>query len=193
VVRPRKGRAGGTRFPISGISEGARGLEEVHLYERVNTTIQLSVLGVFSGQVGQVSANGIFNAARLAGYQAIRDDIRFDRCRLTLTPVFSGTTGGRCILYVEREVGEAISASVLLASDQLERSSGQLSSKLTVGWTPQQPPDRQFYSLSAPSTNLANVNLVADSLSSNGVAVPVATVCWTVTMECWFTLRGRPN
>jgi hypothetical protein len=171
----------------------ARNVAEERIYERTTIDVLASGVGVVAGSYYWVSPTPCISALRLIGYQAIRDDIRIDHVRCTFNPAFRGTTSGRLVLYLEREPAETVSSTVLLANDQLEKVNGALTDKLVLDWVPQQPTDFAFQPLSPGSASLAFFTLVADTLSSNGVAIPLSGVIGSIDLELSATLRGRPH
>jgi hypothetical protein len=171
----------------------ARNVVEERIYERTTLSVYASNTGVIAGNFYYVAPSTLILASRLSGYQAIRDDIRIDHVRCTFNPAFKGTTSGRLVLYLERDPTEAVSSTVLLANDQFEKSCGALTDKLVLNWVPQQPTDLAFQPLSPGTAQLAFFTLVADTLSSNGVAVPITGVIGSLDLELTATLRGRPN
>ncbi len=132
-----------------------------------------------------VSAAGTMLAARLAGYQALRDQIRIDRVRVTLHPIQGADTEGQTAIYVERDPTAAVVATVALASDQFECKTGHVYNELAIEWTPQQPTDRNFNLLNPGTVVLANVYVY-------GASMPSSAAIYNYTVELWATLRGRP-
>lgn len=124
-------------------------------------------------------------AARLAGYQALRDQIRIDRVRITLHPIFGADTEGQTAIYVERDPTAAVVATVALASDQFESKTGHVYMPLSLEWIPQQPTDRTFNLLNPGTVVLATVFVY-------GASMPASLPVYNYTVELWATLRGRP-
>jgi hypothetical protein len=180
--RSRRQRNGGS-------APAKRSTIKEQVYERTTYDVSTTGVGVISMQWNG-SPTGTVLAARLAGYSAIRDEYRFDRVKYTFRPIFKGTVSGRVVAYLERTPAQGPVATVDLAQDQLEKATGSLDSVVSLSWTPQQPSDRAFASLAAGA--IYKLTMVGDSLSSSAVAVPNATVIYSLTVEVWFTLRGRP-
>jgi hypothetical protein len=163
------------------------------LYERSSSILETTAVGGLSLTVASVSPASLISAAHLTGYQAIRDECRIDRVRVSLYPIFSGTTSGRVALYLERDSAASISASYDLAQEQLELAFGRLTDPLVLEWHPQEPLDREFQTLNPGTRVHANYFIVADALAANGAPLAINYFVFEAIVETWATLRGRPN
>lgn len=185
-----RGSAGKTVLPRALVSSSQMFQK---IYERRSYLATATATGVFSGQIVPVAPSSLLSSALLAGYQAVRDDMRIDRVRVSLLPLYHGTTSGRVALYIERHPGQAVSASVDLALGQLELSYGQFNDPLSLEWHPQEPLDREFQPLDPGTLDLADFNVVSDTLSANGTPIALYGSVTTVEIEVWATLRGRSD
>jgi hypothetical protein len=185
VVKGKNGERFSSRVEVGHLME--------RIYERTSITVGGTGTGVASATLFNVSPAGLISASRLSGYQALRDDVRIDRVRVTLRPTVRGTCTGRCALYVERDPTEPLSATVPLAMDQFELCYGNVDQELVLEWRPQEPLDLEFQPLNPGTSVLAAFNLVADTLTAGGLALGAASVIFSGTAEVWATLRGRPN
>lgn len=164
-----------------------------NIYEKSTINLATTGVGAYSGTIAIGSPAGLISAGRLAGYQALRDDIRLDRVKMTFTPYYRGTSRGLVAAYIERVPTEAVSATLTLASDQLECKTVALSEGFSLSWSPQQPSDREFQPLNPGTVALFDLDCVGSGLEGNGVALPSGTAFMWVTVETWSTLRGRAN
>jgi hypothetical protein len=187
VVKGKKGKSMGAVRP-RGV-----GLIEESVYERSIVNLQASGVSLIGSAVTQIDPVGLIAGARLAGYQVIRDDARIDHVRVTLEPLYSGTSSGRTALYIERDAAATISATYLLADSQFERRCGSLVDKLVLDWFPQQPADFAFQPLSPGNLSLGYFAAVGDSLTSNATLIPASATVYSAIVETWMTLRGRPS
>lgn len=160
----------------------ARVVERV--YERNTTLISSNGAGQVSLTV-PVSAAGLMLAARLAGYQALRDQVRIDRVKITLHPINGTDSEGQTCVYVERDPTAAVVATVALASDQFESRTASSWQPLSIEWYPQQPTDLNFNLLNPGTVVLSNVYVY-------GASLPASLPAYNVTVESWLSLRGRP-
>lgn len=154
------------------------------IYERQSSVVNSDAGGLIAGTV-PISAAGLISAGRLAGYQALRDQIKIIRVTVTLAP-FSGTgSTGRTVVYVERDPTAAVVGSVYLASDQFESRSAMAWEQNALTWRPQQPTDYLYNLLNPGTVVLANMYL-------KGSGYAATTACYTQIIEVWAVLRGRP-
>lgn len=154
------------------------------VYER-NTTILASDAAGHVTMTIPVSPAGILLASRLSGYQALRDQARIDRVRVTLSPINGTDTEGQTAIYIERDPTAAIVATVALAADQFESEHKNVWKPLSLLWTPQQPSDHTYNLLNPGTVVLANIYIY-------GASIPATVNCYNVTVESWISLRGRP-
>jgi hypothetical protein len=160
----------------------ARVVERV--YERNTTLLNSDAAGHVTMTV-PVSAAGSLLAARLTGYQALRDQVRIDHVKVTLNPINGTDSEGQTAVYVERDPAAAVVATVALAADQFEARTASSWQKLCIDWYPQQPTDLTFNLLNPGTTVLSNIYVY-------GASLPVSVASYNVTVESWLSLRGRP-
>ncbi len=153
-------------------------------YERSTITVTSNASGVVAQTIA-VSPSGLISAGRLAGYVALRDQIRINRVRVNIHPTQGADTEGISVLYIDRDPAAATVGSVSLALDQFERSSGAAWADYSLTWKPQQPTDHNYNLLNPGTVTLANIYLL-------GSYFPSSTLVMDVSVEVWFTLRGRP-
>lgn len=159
--------------------------------ERRNGTVQTTGIGVFTGTFALDPAV-LITAARLAGYQAVADEVRLDSIVFNYVPHLGSTAGGRLALYIDRDPAAAAVATVSAAKDQREVVSGCVRDHLSLTWRPQEPDDRQFNLLNPGTTSLGSFVLIGDALTDAGVALPNGTIFGTTEYVVRMTLRGRP-
>jgi hypothetical protein len=163
---------------------------QVRLLQRIDERTDLTISSDGAGNISAgyaINAANLIIAARLAGYQAIRDQFRIDRVRFTLIPSLSASTGvGRVAHYIERDGTAAAVANVNLASDQLESSVDVSWKPQVLEWFPQQPSDLAFYVLNPGTTTALATYFIV------GTGLPATTVIYTLRIEVRMTLRGRP-
>ncbi len=138
-----------------------------------------------------ISPAGLLLAARLAGYQAVADEVRIDRVDVEYQPVLGRSGSGRVGAYIERDPTAAAVATVELASDQREAVSGNVSMPYVLHWRPQEPADREFNLLNPGSTALGKVILLGSVIADSGTAVNNYVV-FIKRVHVWMTIRGRP-
>jgi hypothetical protein len=159
------------------------------IHERYTTT------AVSSASILTISYNispaALLLAGRLAGYQAIADEVRIDFVRTTLTPVLGASSSGRSALYIERDPAAALVATVNLADDQRERVVGRVHQPLQISWRPQEPDDLQFNLLNPGTVSLGKIGLVGDNITDANAANYSGTV-YNVQFLVVMTVRGRP-
>jgi hypothetical protein len=149
--------------------------------------------GVVSNSAFTITPSALLAAARLAGYQSLADEIRLDHIKFTLSPVYGNNAAGRMCLYIERDSAAAIVGTVNAAMDQRELSSGGLKDKLSITWRPQEPLDHEFNLLNPGTVSLGKFCIIGENLADGaGVAIPNATVIYTIKVDLRFTIRGRP-
>jgi Zn-dependent M16 (insulinase) family peptidase len=125
-------------------------------------------------------------AARLAGYQALRDEIRIDGVKAVYEPYLSASTGtGSLAMYIERDPTAAIVASYALASSQYESTTFRSWDNGTIVWRPQQPSDYAFNLLNPGTVKLGKIQIV-------GQGLPVSVDVGATRILLSATLRGRP-
>jgi Zn-dependent M16 (insulinase) family peptidase len=125
-------------------------------------------------------------AARLAGYQALRDEIRIDGVKAIYEPYLSASTGtGSLAMYIERDPTAAIVASYALASSQYESTTFRSWDNGTIVWRPQQPSDYAFNLLNPGTVKLGKIQIV-------GQGLPVSVDVGATRILLSATLRGRP-
>ncbi len=157
---------------------------EQHIVERTTIT-STSTAGGALAETWNVRPSSLILAARLTGYQALRDEIRLDRVRVTLNPVLGSSAVGNACLYLERQTGEAVVGTTQLAMDQQEEVHGHVAKKLVLDWLPKEPADFEF--------ELLNPGTVAKAIFYFvGSGVAASTLHYYVTIDVWATLRGRP-
>lgn len=156
------------------------------IYERYTTIVNSTVTTGASNASWVISPAGLLLAARLAGYQALRDQIRIDRVKLKFHPIASTSTSGLGVLYIERDPAATVVGSFSLALDQFEVASASSWQPMSLLWRPQQPTDRLFQNLNPGTTSLGTF---FETGAGHGVA---ALPIWEVTVCLWATLRGRP-
>lgn len=140
-----------------------------------------------------ISPAGCILAARLAGYQAISDEIRLDRVLITMRPIFGTNYSGAVAVYIDRDAAAATVASELLACDQREQCNGQLFTEKRLEWRPQEPADKEFNLINPGTVALAKFHFVGVALTdSAGAAIANGANLYTSVIEVWATLRGRP-
>jgi len=132
-----------------------------------------------------VSPAGLLLATRLAGYRALRDQMRIDRVVVTLHPINGTDTEGQVGVYVERDPTAAVVGSVPLVADQFESVVGQAFKTISLEWLPQQPTDREYLLLNPGTDVLSNIYVY-------GASFPASLATYNVTVESWTSLRGRP-
>jgi hypothetical protein len=133
-----------------------------------------------------IRPSSLLLAARLAGYQALRDEIRIDSVRVEWLPLLSASTGtGTVCMYIERDPAAAIVASTTLAMDQLEQSNASGWKPINIRWGPQQPSDFAFNLLNPGTVSLGTVQFV-------GGGLPATAACGLIRITLSATLRGRP-
>jgi hypothetical protein len=159
------------------------------IHERYTTT------AVSSASILTISYNispaALLLAGRLAGYQAIADEVRIDFVRTTLTPVLGASSSGRSALYIERDPAAALVATVNLADDQRERVVGRVHQPLQISWRPQEPNDLQFNLLNPGTVSLGKFGLVGDNITDANAA-NYSGVVYNVQFLVAMTIRGRP-
>jgi len=157
---------------------------------------QVQISGSVAGTISFTKAlqpSTILLAARLAGYQALADQIRIDKVTLKLNPIYGSSASGRVTCYIERDPTAAIVASVDLANDQREVVRGKFSSPMSITWRPQQPTDYSFNLLNPGTVSLGTIYVIGDALKdTTGTTAAVSTNAFSYTVVTWFTLRGRP-
>lgn len=157
---------------------------------------QVQVSGSVAGTIAFTKAlqpSTVILAARLAGYQALADQIRLDRVLLSLKPLYGTSASGRVTAYVERDPTAAIVSTVDLANDQREVVRKRFSQELQIMWRPQQPTDFQFNLLNPGTVSLGTIYVIGDALKdTTGATAAVSTNAYSYTVTTWFTLRGRP-
>lgn len=132
-----------------------------------------------------VAPAGIILAARLAGYQALRDECRIDRVMAHLLPIQGTGASGQVCMYIERNIADAPVATFALANDQQEKVAGHVSRPLTLNWLPREPADHEFNLLNPGTVSLAEFQIVASGLTAS-------TAYYTLQLVFYATLRGRP-
>jgi hypothetical protein len=153
--------------------------------EHYTTAITSSAVGALNYQVN-VSPAGLLLAARLAGYQALRDQIRIDRVVVCLIPTQSASTGtGQTAIYIDRDPTAATVANLALACDQFEKVHDVNWRPLVLTWRPQQPVDRTFNNLNPGTVSLATFNVVGNQM-------PASSQVYMQEVTVYATLRGRP-
>jgi hypothetical protein len=155
------------------------------VYETYTATTITSNASGISAASWVISPAGLLLAARLTGYQAIRDQMRIDKVQIVIHPMASASTPGLIVMYVERDPTAAVVATPVLALDQFEVRSAQSWKPLQVDWKPQAPSDKEFQNL-----NPGTVSKGTFFLLGNGA--PVTTPIANATVHVWATLRGRP-
>jgi hypothetical protein len=153
-------------------------------YERTTTQVA-STAGGLLAQTVPVSPAGLVSSGRLTGLQALRDQARINRVKISLRPMRGTDSEGLCCLYIERDPTAAVVATTALACDQFERAIGQAWNSVVLEWRPQQPTDLVFGLLNPGTSVLANIFLV-------GTGFEASYNAYEMIVEAWFTLRGRP-
>jgi len=149
--------------------------------------------GVCTNAALTITPSVLVVAARLAGYQAIYDEVRIDKIHVTLHPILGSTTAGRVAFYLERDPAAGAVGSVALALGQRELAQGSIRNTLSLNWAPQEPADWEFNLLNPGTVSLGKFVVMADSLADGaGVALPNATTMYTADIRVAMTLRGRP-
>jgi len=172
--------------------KNSRKRSEFPFYERVTTQITNNAAGTVSTSVA-VSTSLIL-AARLAGLQAIYDEGRINRVKVSLRPSFGRNVFGRTTLYIERDTADAIAATAEIANNNFESVNKHPSSNFELTWLPQEPQDREFQSLGA-FTSLAFFGIVSSGLTYGDAAITPIVInseAYDMIVESWWTLRGRP-
>jgi hypothetical protein len=154
------------------------------IYER-DTFYIASDAGGAVASTKVISPAGLILAARLTGYQALRDQVRIKKVQVHLKPIASASTPGLGVLYIERDPAAAVVATPQLALDQFEVTSCQAWNALSLTWKPQQPSDRAFQNLNPGTTSLGSFYLL-------GTGFTVSAPIWNMTVKIWAVLRGRP-
>lgn len=167
-------------------------ISEFKFYEKSVSAVLTNAAGTISTSIAVSTA--LIAAARLAGLQAIYDEGRVDRVRVTLKPGLGKNVFGRVTLYIERDIADAIAATSEVANANFESQNKSPSSSFRLTWGPQEPADREFQSLTA-FTSLGFFGIVGSGLTYGDIlntAVLNATGSYEATVESWWTLRGRP-
>ncbi len=165
---------------------------EFAFYEK--NSIQITTNAASTISTSQAVSTSLILASRLTGLQALYDEGRIDRVKVTLKPCIGRNAFGRVTLYIERDTSDAIASTAEIAANNFESVNKHVSSSFELTWLPQEPADREFQSLSA-FTSLAFFGIVGTGLTYGDAAstsIPLGAEGYQAVIESWWTVRGRP-
>ncbi len=165
---------------------------EARIVEELSLTPNTTAAGVVS-TLSELRPAILIPATRLAGYQAVYDEIRIDRVVITWVPLYGAGAGGRICVYIDRDITDGTVATVDLAVGQQEKIFVPFSRGGTMTWIPREPTDREFQPLNPGTVSLARIHIIGESLTDgSAVAIPNATDSGTLHCVTYATVRGRP-
>jgi len=162
---------------------------ETRVVERCELDISTTGAGVMSWTVSQAPAF-LMAAGRFAAFQALFNEWKFTRVDYKFTPAYSGTVGGQVCFYIDRDIAEAIDASVSAAKIRPESSSGTIDKVHRISWVPREPLDHEFQALNPGNQPTATLNRLGELLTANAVQIPNATKIFYLTVTLHMIVRG---